>query len=65
MREVVVGNASRNIEKTVEALNPVLRGWVSYFRLTEVKRCVGGLGWMDTAQTALPAMAAMETTGHP
>lgn len=31
VREIIVGNASRNLGKTVEALNPVLRGWTSYF----------------------------------
>ena len=44
VREIVVGNASRNLGKTVEALNPVLRGWTSYFRLTEVKGVRGRRG---------------------
>ena len=63
VREIVVGNASRNLAATIEALNPVLRGWTSYFRLTE--RCAGGLGQLDTTQTAPPALAAMEAPGHP
>ena len=47
VREIVVGNASRNLGKTIEALNPVLRGWVSYFRLTEVKGVLQELdGWI-------------------
>jgi group II intron reverse transcriptase/maturase len=47
VREIVVGNASRNLEKTIAALNPVLRGWVSYFRLTEVKGVLQELdGWI-------------------
>jgi hypothetical protein len=37
VRQIVVGNASRHLGKTIAALNPVLRGWTSYFRLTEVK----------------------------
>lgn len=46
-REIVVGNASRNLDKTIAALNPVLRGWVSYFRLTEVKGVLQELdGWI-------------------
>lgn len=44
VREIVVGNASRNLGQTIAALNPVLRGWASYFRLTEVK---GGLEDLD------------------
>ena len=47
VREIVVGNASRNLGKTIEALNPVLRGWTSYFRLTEVKGVLEDLdGWI-------------------
>lgn len=43
VREIVVGNASRNLADAIEALNPVLRGWTSYFRLIEVKRVLEDL----------------------
>lgn len=47
VREIVVGNASCNLDKTIAALNPVLRGWTSYFRLTEVKGVLEDLdGWI-------------------
>lgn len=47
VREIVLGNASRNLRKTVEALSPVLRGWISYFRLTEVKGVLQDVdGWI-------------------
>jgi len=47
VRELVVGNASRNLAVTIEALNPVLRGWASYFRLTEVNGVLEELdGWI-------------------
>ncbi|MBN3759184.1 group II intron reverse transcriptase/maturase, partial [Paraburkholderia sp. Tr-20389] len=47
VREIVVGNASRNLGQTIAVLNPVLRGWASYFRLTEVKGVLEGLdGWI-------------------
>lgn len=47
VREIVVGNASRNLKGTIESLNPVLRGWMSYFRLTEVKGVLQELdGWI-------------------
>lgn len=47
VREIVVGNASRNLGQTIAALNPVLRGWASYFRLTEVKGVLQDLdGWI-------------------
>lgn len=47
VREIVAGNASRNLGATVTMLNPVLRGWTSYFRLTEVKGVLEELdGWI-------------------
>jgi RNA-directed DNA polymerase len=47
VREIVLGNASRNLRKAVEVLNPVLRGWISYFRLTEVKGVLQDVdGWI-------------------
>jgi RNA-directed DNA polymerase len=47
VREIVGGNASRNLAKTITELNPVLRGWTSYFRLTEVKGVLQDLdGWI-------------------
>jgi hypothetical protein len=36
-----------SLAKMIERLNPVLRGWMSYFRLTEVKGVVQDLdGWI-------------------
>lgn len=47
VREIVVGNALRNLGHTIAALNPVLRGWTFYFRLTEVKGVLQDLdGWI-------------------
>lgn len=47
VREIVSGNASRKLATTINELNPVLRGWMSYFRLTEVKGVLQDLdGWV-------------------
>ena len=44
---MMAGNASRKLGDTIAALNPVLRGWTSYFRLTEVKGVLQDLdGWI-------------------
>jgi RNA-directed DNA polymerase len=43
VREIVVGNASRKLDAAITELNPVLRGWTSYFRLAEVKRVLEDL----------------------
>ena len=37
----------KSLQQTIEALNPVLRGWVQYFRLVEVKTILEQLdGWV-------------------
>ena len=47
VRDIAVRNASRNLPATIHELNPVLRGWTSYFRLTEVKGTLQDLdGWI-------------------
>jgi RNA-directed DNA polymerase len=43
VRDIVVGNASRKLDAAIAELNPVLRGWTSYFRLTETKRVLEDL----------------------
>jgi RNA-directed DNA polymerase len=47
VREVLKGARGRSLTKVIFALNPVLRGWMAYFRLTETKRAVEELdGWI-------------------
>lgn len=47
VREIVTGNVFRSLITTIHELNPVLRGWMSYFRLTEVKGVLEDLdGWI-------------------
>lgn len=43
VRDIVVGNASCKLDTAIAELNPVLRGWTSYFRLTETKRVLEDL----------------------
>lgn len=54
VREIVRGNATRNLGATIEQLNPVLRGWITYFRFTEVKGVLQDLdGWIRRKLRAL------------
>lgn len=47
VRDITTGNASRSLVATISELGPVLRGWTSYFRLTEVKGVLQELdGWI-------------------
>jgi group II intron reverse transcriptase/maturase len=43
-----------SLKQTIERLNPILRGWVAYFRLTEVKGMLEDLdGWIRRKLRAL------------
>ena len=47
IREVLKGARGRNLVHTIQELNPVLRGWAAYFKLTETKRALEELdGWI-------------------
>ncbi|MCA8090199.1 hypothetical protein LGM65_04745 [Burkholderia anthina] len=44
----------RSVLQTIEALNPVLRGWISYYRHTEVKGALDELdGWVRRRMRSL------------
>ena len=47
IREVLQGARGRSLAHTIQELNPVLRGWAAYFKLTETKRALEELdGWI-------------------
>ena len=47
IREVLKGARGRSLTTTIQELNPVLRGWAAYFKLTETKRVLEDLdGWL-------------------
>ena len=47
IREVLKGARGRSLTYTIQELNPVLRGWAAYFKLTETKRVLEELdGWV-------------------
>lgn len=47
IREVLKGARGRSLSGTITELNPVLRGWAAYFKLTETKRALEELdGWI-------------------
>src|SRR3954449_260252 len=41
LREIFRSHASRPIGGLIEAVNPILRGWVNYFRIGNSSRCFG------------------------
>jgi group II intron reverse transcriptase/maturase len=47
IRDVLKGARGRSVRRTIEELNPVLRGWAAYFKLTETQRALEELdGWL-------------------
>jgi RNA-directed DNA polymerase len=47
VRDVLKDARGRSLAKVIIALNPILRGWMAYFRLSETKRAVEELdGWI-------------------
>lgn len=47
IRKALTPGRGRSLERVIEKLNPLLRGWVAYFRLTEVKGVLEELdGWI-------------------
>lgn len=47
VRECLRAGRGRSLQATITALNPVLRGWMSYFRLTQVQGVLEELdGWV-------------------
>lgn len=47
IREVLQGAQGRSVTKVIDELNPILRGWTAYFKLTETKRAMEEVdGWL-------------------
>lgn len=47
VRAIFRGGQGRSVQTTIHKLNPLLRGWMSYYRLTEVKGILGELdSWL-------------------
>jgi RNA-directed DNA polymerase len=47
IRDVLKGAQGRNLTKVIDELNPILRGWMAYYKLTETKQALEELdGWI-------------------
>ena len=47
IREVLKGARGRSLTTVITKLNPILRGWMAYFKLTETKQALEALdGWI-------------------
>ncbi len=47
IRSLTTGHSTKSVEATIRELTPVLRGWISYFRRTQIKGVLEELdGWI-------------------
>ena len=47
IREVLQGARGRSLRKVIDELNPILRGWMAYFKMTETRNVLEELdGWI-------------------
>jgi RNA-directed DNA polymerase len=47
IREVLKGARGRSLTTVIAELNPILRGWMAYFKLTETKQALEEMdGWI-------------------
>ena len=47
IRDVLQGARGRSLKKVIDELNPILRGWAAYYKLTETKRALEEMdGWI-------------------
>jgi RNA-directed DNA polymerase len=48
LREIFRGNVSQPVGKVIELINPILQGWVMYFRIGDSSRCFSMVRrWVD------------------
>ncbi|MFZ3040569.1 MAG: group II intron maturase-specific domain-containing protein [Thiobacillus sp.] len=54
-REVLKGARGRSLKKLIDELNPILRGWMAYFKLTETRRAPEEIdGWIGRKPRCIP-----------
>ena len=59
-----VGSKRSMRAKVAEDLNPVIRGWVAYFRMSDVRVSFEELDGWDAPRAALRAVASVEASAH-
>ena len=63
IRQTLRGARGQSLRQIIDQRNPILRGWVAYFRLTE-ELPAGRDGWLASAPVTCGAVAAMEERLH-
>jgi group II intron reverse transcriptase/maturase len=55
IREVLKGARGRGLKKVIDELNPIPRGWMAYFKLTETRRAPEEIdGWIGRKPRCIP-----------
>jgi len=62
VRDKLCKGKGRSLKSTIEELNPLLKGWINYFKLIEVKKSSGRTGSMDQKKIQTNRMETSEET---
>jgi RNA-directed DNA polymerase len=55
LREIFRRYASQPVERVIELINPILRGWVNYFAVGHSRDCFSLIPhWVENQDTATP-----------
>ena len=64
LREVFRQNVSQPVGKVIEMINPILRGWVNYFRVGHSNRCFSMVKHWVEKKIRRHLMRVQRTQGH-
>src|SRR5216683_321217 len=64
LREIFRSNVSQPVVKVIEAINPILRGWVNYFRVGQSGRCFAVIKLWVEKKVRRHLMRARNRQGH-
>ena len=63
LREIFRRNVSQPVGKVIEMINPILRGWVNYFRVGHSSRCFSMVKRLGREEGAAASDACQRTQG--
>jgi hypothetical protein len=64
VRELLRGARGRSLAQNIEQLNPLLRGWAPYFKLTSTKQALEMLDLAGSNATAIFVLIKLPLRSH-
>jgi RNA-directed DNA polymerase len=63
LREVFLQHVSQPVGKVIEVINPILRGWVNYYRIGQSSRCFSKIRSRGTLSASLRHLVRVKSSG--